>query len=535
MIAAHATDSLNVLLFDALNTPMIDQADMRDQMLDYLKTLPPGLPVAVFGLGNQLYMLQGFTTDPKMLAEAIETSQKMIHSSARLDNPASNEPTPKMSDFAEVAGESFSDPGLLEAVAAMRQFELQGQVAQTAQRVQYTMQALNLLGRYLSSLPGRKNLIWFSASFPLNYLPDSNNAQEFMAVADFQDDVRKTTDLLARSQVAVYPVDGRGLLNNEASDASQSERAAAAMAGSGARQTARTGPGLFHTPSGNAQTQAGTFEDSIRKFSIMTSAEHATMTEIAENTGGKAFFDTNDLKSAVEKAVSDGSNYYSFTYTPPDEKLDGTYRRIEVKINQPDLHLSYRKTYFADNPNEAWNGKKVMPQSAMQAAMMFGAPGATQILFSVQAVPDDVPVNKLSQGSKPNSKLMKPPYRTYNLTSLVDIRDVRFSMTSDGVRHGNFEFAILVYDSDGEVVNQTSSRMSLDFPADRFAQILERGLRVGQTVEVPVKGDYFLRIGISDVAADHIGAVEFPVSSLKSKQAMTQDAAKNPASDSAPR
>ena len=412
-------------------------------------------------------------------------------------------------------------------LATIKQFELENQVAQTAQRVQYTLQALNQLGRYLSSLPGRKNLIWFSGSFPLNYLPDNNNAQEFMAVADFQDDVRKTTDLLARSQVAVYPVDGRGLFLNGAFAASQNEQEMAKISAYGHAPAAGKGPGLFHTSSQSSRDQAGSFSDSMHQFARMTSAEHATMTEIADNTGGKAFFDTNGLKDAVEKAVSDGSNYYTLAYTPPDPKLDGSYRRIEVKVDRPDLRLSYRKTYFADNPGEAWNGKKVLPQSAMQAAMRFGAPGPSQILFSVQAVPDDVPVNKLSQGAKPDSKLMKPPYRTYNLTYLVDMRDVRFSATSDGVRHGNFEFEVLVYGADGEIVNQTGSRMSLDFPAGRYTQILQRGLRVGQTVEVPVKGDYFLRIGISDMSADHIGAIEIPVATLKSRQAMMQDAAKD--------
>ena len=59
-------------------------------------------------------------------------------------------------------------------------------------------------------LPGRKNLIWFSGSFPVNFTPDYTQENPFKAVADYQDDVRKTTDLLVRSQVAVYPIDGRG-------------------------------------------------------------------------------------------------------------------------------------------------------------------------------------------------------------------------------------------------------------------------------------------------------------------------------------
>lgn len=514
LVATPASDSLDVLLFDALNTPMTDQAAMREQMLEYLKTLPGGYPVAVFGLSGQLYMLQGFTSDPKTLASAIEASQKMIHASAGLDNPVANEPNRKMSDFVTERLD-LSDSGVLEMLANIRQFELENQVAQTAQRVQETLQALNQLGRYLSGFPGRKNLIWFSGSFPLNYLPDNTQAQEFMAVADFQDDVRKTTDLLARSQVAVYPVDGRGLFTNGALNASQSDQGMAKMAASRPTPVARSGPGLFHTPSSNPEDQPGTFSSSARQFLATISAEHATMTEMAENTGGKAFFDTNALKDAVGKAIDDGSNYYTITYTPPGQKFDGSYRRVEVKVDLPELRLSYRKAYFADDPDSAWHGRKVLPQSAMQAAMMFGAPSATQIQFAVQATPEDAPVNKSSPGTKPNSKLMKSPYRRYDVTYVVDIHNVLFSATSDGGHRGNFEFAIVVYDSNGEVLNQAGNRIDLDLPPDKYAEILERGLHVSQAIEAPLNGDYFLRIGICDLAGDRIGAIEIPSSSVK--------------------
>lgn len=112
-------------------------------------------------------------------------------------------------------------------------------------------------------------------------------------------------------------------------------------------------------------------------------------------------------------------------------------------------------------------------------------------------------------------KLVSPPYRRYNLIETVDVHNVLFTTTSNGVRHGKFEFAALVYDSDGNLVDSSSNHMSIDFPPDRFAAIQERGLRVGQTVEAPLKGEYFLRIGIYDANGDHVGAVEIPTSTLK--------------------
>jgi VWFA-related protein len=522
MIAAPSASSLNILLLDALNTPLTGQASIRQQMLEYLKTLPPGLSMAVFGLGSHLYMLQGFTTDPKMLAGAIEASKKAVQASGLLDNPVSGEPAGTMSQFMQ-ENVDLGDGGMLATIANLRQFELEHEIGVTDQRVQYTLQALNQLARYLASLPGRKNLIWFSGSFPLNFTPDITQENPFRAVADYQDDVRKTTDLLVRSQVAVYPIDGRGLFTNPDFNASQSDKSMARMFVAGAAPPSAKTPGRGNgSQSSNVADQAGGFTDSLRHFERQLSAEHATMTMIAENTGGKAYFDTNGLKEAVEKAIGDGSNYYAFSYTPPDERLDGSYRRIEVKVNEPGMHLSYRETYFADDLNEASGGKKVLPQSAMQAAMMRGSPGASQILFSVQANASAATVDKITKGAKPEPKLMKPPYRSYDLLYAVDVHDVAFTATADGVRHGTFEFAAVVYDDEGAFVNQTSNRISLDMPADRYAQILERGLRVGQVIEAPDKGDYFLRVAVQDIGGDRIGAAEISLKALRSKQAIAK-------------
>lgn len=514
-----ANHTLNVLLFDALNTSLTDQSSMHDQLLEYLKALPPGIPMAVFGLSDRLYLLQGFSTDPKTLVAAIDASQKMLHASPRLDNPVSDEPAQKLSDQV-LQGLNLGDPDVARMLANVQQFEREKDIAQTAQRVQYTLQALNQLGRYLEGLPGRKNVIWFSGSFPINFLPDSTLPEPFMAVADFQDDVRKTTDLLARGRVALYPIDGRGLQNIDAFSAAQSDQAMARMLVSGWTPP-RQGPGAYlGAVSTNPADRPGGYGDTIRKFFQTTTAEHATMTFMAEATGGKAYFNTNGLKEAAEKALNDGGDYYTFTYTPPDEKFDGSIRRIQVKVDRPGAHLSYRQDYFADDPDAARTGKKVLPQSAMQQAMMFGTPEATQIPLAVRAIPEDGMATQTSQGTKPNTKLMKAPYRRYDLVCLVDVRSVEFSVSSDGVRHARLEVAAVVYTDDGELADTGGNHINLDLAPERYAEIVSRGLRIGQTIEAPAKGDYFLRMGVDDLVGDRIGTVEIPTASLKSEKGL---------------
>jgi hypothetical protein len=75
------------------------------------------------------------------------------------------------------------------------------------------------LARYLSGMPGRKNLIWFTGSFPLQFpaFPDSQAFPPHPGEAirpqsyDLEPELKAATDLLARAHVAVYPIDGRGL------------------------------------------------------------------------------------------------------------------------------------------------------------------------------------------------------------------------------------------------------------------------------------------------------------------------------------
>src|SRR5580698_1452550 len=68
---APESDSVNVLLLDTLNTDQPDQAYVRQQMVNFLKTMQPGLRVAVFVLGSKLRMVQGFTTDSSVLSDAV--------------------------------------------------------------------------------------------------------------------------------------------------------------------------------------------------------------------------------------------------------------------------------------------------------------------------------------------------------------------------------------------------------------------------------------------------------------------------------
>jgi VWFA-related protein len=224
------SDSLNVLLLDSLNTQLRDQGYVHDQMLKYLGTIPPGTRVAIFTLASRLRMLQGVTTDStEMLAVLHDKSNAAgSHPSQLLPSPAENDAIQHHIDFMEVEEGGHGTPqtqaqAAVDAVSSIKQFLADSAAFQTESRIRLTLEALQQLARYLSDTPGRKNVIWFSGSFPTGILPNSDLPDPSSSVRSFEEEIRRTTDLLASSQVAIYPIAAEGLVGNTIYEANGSE------------------------------------------------------------------------------------------------------------------------------------------------------------------------------------------------------------------------------------------------------------------------------------------------------------------------
>ncbi len=492
-----ANGALNILLLDKLNTPMNAQTEVRDQVLKYLRQIPAGTRMAIFALTTQLRMLQGFTSNPEILRALVEGKKTLPGGSPLMDDamtgdePGADDP---MMDI--IADSEGSNPDAATMEANLQQFEAEQQAFQLQLRARYTLDAFNLLARYLNQLPGRKNLIWFSGSFPISILPDPDLQNPFVIVDSAEDEFRETTDLLARSQVAVYPIDARGLMPAPMLNASNSGRSYA------------------RAPENFAKDDA--------KFFQQTTNEHGTMMQMAEATGGQAFVNTNGLAEAVTRAIDDGSNYYTLAYTPADRNWNGRYRKIEVKLERTGLALSYRRGYYADDPNvpikstQASNQTQkpkngLVPYSPLRAAMLHGGPDPTEILFVANVRPNSAENEaSVAPGNQMSSKV-KGPYRRYAVNFLVQPRSLNCPLADDGAYHCAVEFLTFVYDVDGVLVNLANNSLEIKLSTGQYAQALKSNFSYHQQISVPAKGEYYLRIGIHDVAADRMGALEVPV------------------------
>jgi VWFA-related protein len=456
----------NILLFDLLNTPIDRQAFAKGQLLAFLKTAKPGTRLALFTLTSRLNLLQGSTSDPALLVAALNALE--IHSSPILADPIGT------MGFADSVAEM---PMAKPAIA--RQNEGEQSAEQNHFRAVYTLGAMSQLAHYLSGTPGRKNLIWFSNAFPSGL---------FNSIGSLQTDFRKTMNLLARSQVAVYPVGLRGLATSPLSDVSATK---------------------YALNGGKA------VNGDIDQFGALLGDDHATSERMAKATGGKAFDNANDLDRAVTKALEEGSHYYTLVYSPSDKRQDGSYRKISV-VAPSGYKLAYRDGYYADSsdsqPVKQAPGDIAAPD-VMRTAMQRGAPAPSEIIFNAMVIADPATNDRPAAGNKSSSK-SKPPYRLLTIAYAVNPGDITMPERPDGTRQVDLDFVSLVYDREGQLFTQQSNQVNVFANQTAIQQVLKEGVRYQQQIAVPAKGEYYLRMGVHDIIGDKVGTIEIPVASI---------------------
>ncbi|MCL2659072.1 MAG: VWA domain-containing protein [Acidobacteriaceae bacterium] len=511
---------LNIVLIDRLNTPIEDQAYVYVQFKKYIESAAGSASdaqIAVFGLSTQLYLLQGFTTDRRILKAVLDRRSRPDNS------PLLDSGTESMADTLQAAPDVPS-----ELIDFVKQFEGEQKSIQQQMRARYTMDALNQLARYLSGLPGRKNLIWFSGSFPVSILPDSDLPESYRVEADLQGEFRETTNLLSRARVSVYPIDARGLMVPPFNSAEYNSYTSHAphMGPDMAMATQHTS---FNEKEPAMPSSKPANLDDMSKFIQQTFSEHATMLQMADATGGKAYINTNGLAEAVGDAIDTGSNYYTLAYTPASTKWDGSFRKIQVSMAQKGLKLTYRRGYYADDPDSSskhsWSaaetnaGSGALPPSSRQAlnrAMIYGAPGPTQVLFYARVAPaSSAAEDTVARGNNPVAAKMKPPYRQYMVDFFVQPETLQLAPASGGSMGGKVEFVVLVYDRDGQIVNAVDTAVKVKIPAAQWATVLSQGMQfTHHPLSVPVKGDYSLRLAVYNNDNGRVGALEIPVETV---------------------
>lgn len=437
--------SLNVILFDTLNTPIVDQPYARAQMIQFLKTLPPGYNVALFELGPRLRMLTQYSEASERVVAAAE--KLLPHEAPWLEtDQESRDNESRMASLAQ--GMRQYDPTFFDA---MNDFMAQSSIAIRENRLRLTLEELSELTGAMSGFHGRKNVIWLSEYFPVSFGLVSDNGH-FSNLRRYDDLVRNTASTLSSSQVALYPIDVRGLTS-----------------------------GFL----GTATLEGGPAND----VSAITNLEarHMGMDEIAEQTGGHAYYNTNDLKDAMQRSLESGSEYYTLAYVPPHAP-DSQFHRVKVHLTRSGLRAEYRSGYFA------------MPvRQSIDIVAQFS--GAVQ------------PATPVSNNLHLKAKLQLPDKRhaTTRIDCTISPEDLTFLDQPNNRKLARFSLLTVAWDNYLRNVASISNDVELRFSPEQYARVLRDGITVRQQLRLTKPGKYDVRLAVMNDSNNRIGSLEIPV------------------------
>ena len=442
-----------ILLVDALNTPTKDQAYLRQQLVKYLEKIEPRRNVAIYTLGTRLRLIQDFTSDPELLHAAL----KKVSVQSSMFN---DEKQDFQDEFPGLDPDS-SDRTIALMSQQLKEFQDETEAFQRDVQIRLTLDAMKELANNVAGYPGRKNLVWLSGSFPLTVFPDETSSNPFNNQRSYGDDLRKTAAIFSADQIAVYPVDARGLVVGFMPDASQR---GASLAGR------RAGPNAVRT---------------IQQGSTALQASHESMNELAGQTGGHAFYNRNDIDHAIALSVAEGSTYYTLGYYPDDQTANGRFRKIEVKVDRKGIQSHYRKGYFAVDTQT--------PDERIGRAEF------------VRALAPDAPITT----SVPFLARVTPPTKEHKEIAVdfsVLPRAITFEPEGE-LEHAEIEFVTRIFDTKGKAIGETqATTVRADLKPATYKEVMVHGLRYHQAMNLP-PGKYVLKLGVRDHKSNMIGTL----------------------------
>ncbi len=453
-----------VLLMDSLNTQTPNQQQGHAHMIQLLRSLPPDTPIAVFLLGSSLRILQGFTSDGKLLRSALD--QSVVGATIQQD-PRNDLGDTSNYMLDQTAG-TGANQGLAAQLGEIQNFEKEEYSQSIDLRMKETLAAMSQIGQYLGGIPGRKNLIWVSESFPISIVPDPDTGNnQFGGIRDYAEQIKNVGNMLTDAQVAVYPMDVRGLQAQQSLSASQN----------------------INLPPTRMNGPAIASRLNVEDNDLLQT--QGTMDEIAQDTGGKACKNGNDLAGCVMTALKDSSSYYEMSFYPRDVKWDGRFHKIVVKTSRPGVKLVYRRGYYALDASSL--AKQQQPEDRLRQACADQLP-STAIPLTVQP---------LSPGQQGNARA--------GLQYLLLISAAGLSSSQQGDSHSlNIRMADCEFAQKTTVFRLNEREMPKTVSNEVFQSWQSTGIP-NHIALMPATDTRRIRMVVLDVSSGLTGAIDIPV------------------------
>jgi len=448
VLDAQQPRAVTLIALDTINTPFLDQAYGRKELIKYLADhLESGQVRGLVVIGSKgVKVLSGLNNDPPSLIAALKK--------------ASGEVSPMQAFAAEgqVLSASQAQPMQLtrgtmpgeDPAEKMRQFIVNADALegayQQSRAIEDTMKAFLAIAWSLSGIPGRKSLIWATGGFPFPLNSPASVPGGSLSLL-----YERAMDALKDAQVSVYPVDVRGLVST-----------------------------------GDVTYSGDSSANNVPGASSLQNSTLDTLKTFAEMTGGRAYYNSNDLAAGFKRAAEDSTSYYLLGYYMNNQNAKPGWRKLQVEVQRKEMEVRARTGFFITN-----------------ATVDSDLTHKADISFALSSPFDStgIAVTVKWQGTSPDGAKKKVAFALHlPAVGIIDEADKnRFDV--DFIAQATLN---------GAPVGSAGQTTKGTIPAAGLAKIKADGIFYQNALELP-PGSYDVRFVVRDNLKGRIGSVTAPI------------------------
>jgi VWFA-related protein len=449
-IPADQPHSVTIIALDSVNTPFLDQTYGRHELIKYLaNSVDSGQVLALMLMTSRgLKVVQGLTGDPVQLTQILKKASGEL--------PAlqgTSEDTQAEAGTQDLTGSMFAsmmskDPNALQDFvqhgdAFFAQFQQQN-------AIETTLNSFLGIAYSLTGIPGRKSLIWATGGFPFTISSPATVPGGYLSAL-----YERTMQALAEAQISVYPIDLRGLVGNGVGDASRSR-----------------------ISSPQQMTRRSWYQQS----------KIDTLNEFAEMTGGKAFYNTNDLATSFKRAADDASSYYLVGYYLDANNDKAGWRSLKVKLDKGGTEVRARQGFFVTN---ATVHRELTRMSDLSNALTSPLEGT------------GIPITMKWTGVSGDGDKKKAEF-------VVQLAPGGVTLGNAPDNRVNFEWVVTAYAENAkkdDVPKKFGQTFATSLPEAKIAAVRSSGVRFAGQIQDMVPGQYAVRLVVRDNVTGKVGSV----------------------------
>jgi len=466
-----STRRVTVIVLDFINTPFMAQTAARKDLLKYLtQSVDAREPTALYTLTRSgVRVIHDFTTDPRVSVAALHKVRGDAYE--MVDSPETVEaitgtasPDGSAGDPSAAASTSGGSGQAVQAEAAriqamLEDSELNFQSFEQRLAITYTLEGMQQISQALAGLAGRKSLIWASGGFPFSV--SDNTMQLAPAGRDTLSDVlpmyEHTWQLLNDAQISLYPVDVKGLQ-------------------------------VVTVPNASVRNPGANFGRRMMWKQLDT---QATLQTFASMTGGRAYYNSNDLAKGFREAVNDSSQYYMLGYYLDHSKTKSGWRKLAVRVKRDHTEVRARNGFFVTNattdPDKNRNNDI---SSALQSPLEY------------TSLPLVAHWGKIEPGKQSDKKRVNFEIHLSADSGVINEADSN---------HAVLDFAALAVTPDGKRVGQpVGQKVDAHLTADKLSVVKKQGIVYRDFLEL-APGEYTVRLVVRDDLTGRTGSVAAPL------------------------